>query len=189
MGVGRMFDQIRHTALMLEALRFAAEQHRDQRRKGAMGAPYINHPIAVAAQLAAEGLGDSTELMLAALLHDVVEDTGATAPQLVERFGPIVACLVLEVTDDKALPRAERKQRRVATIGACSHAARLIKLSDMISNIHDMIYDPPDWDRARKLDYLAWADACLTAVRGTHPGLERRLDLLIGEGRARLAGG
>jgi guanosine-3',5'-bis(diphosphate) 3'-pyrophosphohydrolase len=175
-----------NAARLLAAVRFAAEQHRDDRRKGSTGAPYINHPITVAEQLAAAGLGDDTELLMAAVLHDVVEDTGATGAQLERLFGARVAATVLEVSDDKSLEKGERKRLAVETIGHKSESARLIKLSDLMANVHDVIHHPPPWTRHRKLDYLTWAQRCLEAMRGTHPDLERRLHDLIADGRERL---
>ena len=175
-----------NAARLLEAVRFAAEQHRDDRRKGSTGAPYINHPITVAEQLAAAGLGDDTELLMAAVLHDVVEDTGATGEQLERLFGARVAATVLEVSDDKSLEKGERKRLTVETLGQKSDSARLIKLSDLIANVYDVIHHPPPWTRGRKLDYLTWAHRCLGAMQGTHPDLERRLQDLIADGRERL---
>ena len=81
------------------------------------------------------GLGDDTELLMSAVLHDVVEDTGATGEQLERLFGPNVAATVLEVSDDKSLEKGERKRLVVETIGHKSRSARLIKLSDLIANV------------------------------------------------------
>lgn len=173
-------------ARLLQAIRFAAEQHRDDRRKGATGAPYINHPITVAEQLASAGLGEDTELLMAAVLHDVVEDTGATGEQLERLFGPAVAAIVLEVSDDKSLEKGQRKRLVIETIGQKSRQARLIKLSDLIANVYDILHHPPPWSRARKLEYLTWAHRVSEAMRGTHPELERRLLDLIEDGRHRL---
>ena len=94
---------------LLAALRFAAEKHRSQRRKDSESTPYINHPIAVAELLARVGKVDNLELLQAAILHDTIEDTETTAQELDERFGERVRRLVEEVTDDKRLPKAERK--------------------------------------------------------------------------------
>jgi guanosine-3',5'-bis(diphosphate) 3'-pyrophosphohydrolase len=140
----------------------------------------------VAEQLAAAGLGEDTELLMAAVLHDVVEDTGATGEQLERLFGAAVSATVLEVSDDKSLEKGERKRLAVETIVAKSRSARLVKLSDLIANVYDVIHHPPPWTRGRKLDYLGWAERCAQAMRGTHPDLERRLLDLIDDGRQRL---
>ena len=173
---------------LLDAIRFAAEKHRDDRRKGAIAAPYINHPIAVAEQLAASGIDGDTELLMAAVLHDVVEDTDATGEGLRARFGERVARMVMDVTDDKTLPRRERKALVVRSIAGKSREARLIKLSDLIANVHDLIHHPPHWTDTQKRDYLDWGEAVVEALRGTHSLLEQRFAKLVWQARARLDG-
>lgn len=166
---------------VLHAIRFAAEKHRDDRRKGAVAAPYINHPIAVAEQLAAAGLAADHALLMAAVLHDVVEDTDATEAELAATFGPRVAGIVMEVTDDKRLRRSERRERVVRTIAGHSREARLVKLSDLVANVYDVIHHPPHWTHEQKREYLDWVTDVLHAVRGTHDGLEARLHDLLDE--------
>jgi guanosine-3',5'-bis(diphosphate) 3'-pyrophosphohydrolase len=160
---------------LLEAIRFAADKHRDDRRKGATAAPYINHPIVVAEQLAAQGLGDDVELLMAAVLHDVIEDTDATYVEVSRIFGQRVADIVQEVSDDKTLEKDARRNLVVDTIGHKSREARLLKLSDLIANVHDVVHHPPQWTQERKLKYLSWAERISAAAAGTHPGLETDL--------------
>jgi guanosine-3',5'-bis(diphosphate) 3'-pyrophosphohydrolase len=166
---------------LLEAVRFAAEQHRDDRRKGATAAPYINHPIVVAEQLAAHGLGDDVELLMAALLHDVIEDTDATFDQVRSAFGARVAGIVQEVSDDKSIEKEARRQIVVDTIGHKSREARLVKLSDVV-------HHPPQWSLERKLNYLRWAERIAVAVAGTHADLEAVLAGEIAAARKALRG-
>src|SRR5579863_6095940 len=97
-------------AIVLAASAFAAHKHRDQRRKGAEASPYINHPIAVANVLANEAHIIEPVVLAAALLHDTIEDTDTTVDELVAEFGSEIAGIVLEVTDDKSLPKQERKR-------------------------------------------------------------------------------
>jgi GTP diphosphokinase / guanosine-3',5'-bis(diphosphate) 3'-diphosphatase len=164
------------TQRLLSAIRFAAERHRDDRRKGETAAPYINHPITVADQLAEQGLGDDIELLMAAVLHDVIEDTDATYDDLNRQFGSRVAGIVLEVSDDKTLEKEARRQKVVDSIGKKSREARLIKLSDLRANVHDIVHYPPKWTVERKLNYLRWAERVAVAIAGTHPGLEEALN-------------
>lgn len=171
---------------LLHAVRFAAEKHRDQRRKGAVASPYINHPIIVAEQLAAVGFEHEPELLMAAVLHDVVEDTDTTEAELTRAFGARVAGIVMEVTDDKSLPRRERRARVVEGIAAHSHPARLVKLSDLIANVYDVIHHPPHWSDTQKTEYLDWAEDVVRALSGTHDELERRFAKLLTEARTRL---
>src|ERR1700676_2013091 len=123
--------------LLLEAVAFAAEKHRDQRRKDAEASPYINHPIALANLLQQQGVDDIV-VLCAALLHDTIEDTETTAPELRREFGPEVTAVVLEVTDDKSLLKAERKRLQIEHAGTLSLRAKLVKLADKICNLRDM---------------------------------------------------
>src|ERR1700688_1755326 len=93
---------------LLKAIAFAANKHRDQRRKDAGASPYINHPIAVATVLATEGDITDEVTLVAAALHDTVEDTQTTFGELEEHFGSEVTSLVRELTDDKSLEQAQR---------------------------------------------------------------------------------
>src|SRR5689334_1699528 len=142
-------------ALLLEALAFAAHKHRDQRRKDPEASPYINHPIALANVLVREGGIDDVEVLCAALLHDTVEDTATTPEELQEHFGSRIAGIVAEVTDDKALPRAERKRLQVEHAAALSPEAKLVKLADKICNLRDVAQRAPaSWDLARRREYF-----------------------------------
>ena len=174
---------------VLHAIRFAAEKHRDDRRKGAVAAPYINHPIAVAEQLATAGLDDDSELLMAAVLHDVVEDTDTSEAELASVFGPRVAGIVMEVTDDKSMRRSERREQVVRTIAGKSRQARLVKLSDLIANVYDVIHHPPHWSPQQKTGYLDWGEDVLREVTGTHARLEARLRDLLDEARHRVERG
>ena len=117
---------------ILRAARFAADKHRDQRRKGVEASPYINHPIMVAEILTNIGGVTHLETIQAALLHDTIEDTGTTASELEEHFGDEVANLVMEVTDDKSLEKAERKRLQIEHTQHLSANAKMIKMSDKI---------------------------------------------------------
>lgn len=162
---------------LLAALAFAAHKHRDQRRKGSLAPPYINHPIAVAQVLASEGGIEDAALLMAAILHDTIEDTETTAEELRQTFGNAVTEIVLEVTDDKSLKKEERKALQIAHAAGKSHAARLVKLADKISNLRDIAQDPPsNWPLRRQQEYFEWAKAVVDQLRGTHAGLEAQFD-------------
>jgi len=153
------FANIADIQRIIQASHFAAVQHADQRRKGLAGEPYINHLIEVA-DLVASSLTEAadTNLIIAALLHDVVEDTPTTNQEVAERFGPDVAALVAEVTDDKSLPKAERKRLQIETAPKKSKRAQSIKVADKISNLRAILHSPPtDWDQERKKEYFDWA--------------------------------
>ena len=162
---------------ILSAAHFAAEKHANQRRKGKAGEPYINHLLEVA-QLISNALPEpDTNLIIAALLHDAVEDAGVTKEDLVHRFGADVANLVAEVTDDKSLPKAERKRLQVENAPKKSARAQAIKLADKISNLRAILSSPPaDWDYQRKKEYFAWAKRVVDGLRAPDPILKAEFD-------------
>lgn len=161
----------------ISAIAFAADKHRDQRRKDANASPYINHPIALANVLANEAGIDDERVLIAAVLHDTIEDTETTEQELVRLFGQEITAIVLEVTDDKALPKAERKRLQIENAPDISRRAKLVKLADKICNLRDVATDQPvGWSSERKREYFDWAKAVVDGVRGTHPELERIFD-------------
>jgi guanosine-3',5'-bis(diphosphate) 3'-pyrophosphohydrolase len=164
-------------ALLLKALAFAAHKHRDQRRKDAEASPYINHPIALANVLVNEGGVSDNDVLCAALLHDTVEDTATTHEELVNAFGSRIARIVAEVTDDKTLPKAERKRLQVEHAPRLSLEAKLVKLADKVCNLRDVAERPPaKWDLARRQEYFDWAKQVVDGLRGAHARLEGAFD-------------
>ncbi len=164
-------------ASIIKALGFAARKHSDQRRKDHAASPYINHPIALIEVLCNEAGITQPDVLCAALLHDTVEDTETTPEELTAVFGPSIASIVLEVTDDKALPKMERKRSQVDRAGGASREARLVKLADKICNLRDVARNPPvGWDLGRRQAYFDWALEVVDRMRGTHPGLEALFD-------------
>jgi len=163
--------------LIFRALLYSAQAHRDQRRKDRPRSPYINHPIQVAELLWRVGGVTDPATLVAALLHDTVEDTGAKPADVRRRFGEQVLDLVLEVSDDKSLPRAERKRRQIETAAMKSTGAKLIKLADKICNLRDLVQSPPvDWPLERRQDYARWTEKVVAGLRGTNPALEGLYD-------------
>lgn len=174
--------------LLLKAATFAAQRHRAQKRKGAAQVPYFNHLIEVTDLLWRVGGVREMPTLIAALLHDVVEDTGATPAEVEAAFGAEVCALVLEVSDDKSLPKAVRKRLQIEHAPHLSSRARLIKLADKISNLQDMIHDPPpDWSHERKVEYFEWARSVVDAgLRGVNAALEALFDAAYAQGMSLL---
>jgi (p)ppGpp synthase/HD superfamily hydrolase len=144
---------------VLRAARFAAERHANQKRKGAAAEPYLNHLIEVAELVSTAIPEPDTNLVMAALLHDTIEDTKTTKDELIERFGSDVADLVAEVTDDKSLPKEVRKRLQIENAPKKSVRAQTIKLADKVSNLRSMLSSPPaDWDLQRRREYFTWAE-------------------------------
>ena len=166
-------------AVILTALEFASHKHRDQRRKDQDASPYINHPISLANVLCNEGKITDPTIICAALLHDTIEDTETTAEELQAQFGKAITKIVLEVTDDKNLPKAERKNLQIEHARHASKPAKLVKLADKICNLRDILYSPPtNWPLQRKQEYFDWSKAVIDQVRGTNKKLERIFDEL-----------
>ena len=172
-----MADYLFPQVELLRAVDFAAEKHRDQRRKDADRSPYINHPIAVTKLLAqVGGLSDLLTLQ-AAILHDTIEDTKTTPDELKDEFGVEVRDLVVAVTDDKRLPKAERKRLQIKHAPHLSERARVIKIADKICNILDITHSPPtDWTLERRVEYIDWAGNVVAGCRGVNERIERRFD-------------
>ena len=176
-------------APLLAALRFASEKHRDQRRKGANASPYINHPIEVAELLARVGGVRDVEVLAAAILHDTIEDTETTPEELERAFGSRVRELVAEVTDDKSLPKQERKRLQHEHAPHLSLDAKQIKLGDKISNVREIAASPPDgWPLERRREYIEWARSVVAGCRGANALLERHFDEVAAEAEAELRG-
>jgi guanosine-3',5'-bis(diphosphate) 3'-pyrophosphohydrolase len=168
---------MKSTGVILAALQFAAFKHRDQRRKDHMASPYINHPIALANVLWQEGGVRDSTVICAALLHDTIEDTETTAEELRDLFGVRITRIVLEVTDDKLLPKAERKRRQIEHAPHLSRAAKLVKLADKICNLRDVAASPPPtWPLRRRRQYFDWAKKVIAGLRGTNRKLEAAFD-------------
>ena len=172
-----------HNLYLLKALSFAAEKHRNQKRKDSEGTPYINHPISVAKTLADAGESE-LKLLVAALLHDTIEDTETSPEEIASEFGVEVLSIVLEVTDDKSLPKEERKRLQIVQASKKSVWARKLKLADKICNVNDIVQRPPhNWTIDRKLNYLTWAEQVLYGLVGVNSLLEEQLSESIRKGR------
>jgi GTP diphosphokinase / guanosine-3',5'-bis(diphosphate) 3'-diphosphatase len=174
---------------IIRAARFAAEKHSKQRRKNADATPYINHPLEVAEILAVEGQVDDLELLTAALLHDTIEDTTARPEEIATLFGDRVLAWVREVTDDKSLPKAERKQRQIDHAPTLSPGAKQLKLADKIANLRSVAGDPPqDWPMARQVEYFEWAGNVCRGLRGVNARLDELFTRVHTEGLERVKG-
>jgi GTP diphosphokinase / guanosine-3',5'-bis(diphosphate) 3'-diphosphatase len=165
-----------HMETVLRAAAFAAEKHRNQRRKDAEASPYINHPIQLAYILVQADIEDPI-VLAAALLHDTVEDTQTTFDEIEIVFGHEIARIVAECSDDKTLSKLERKQAQIDKAAKLSHRAKLVKLADKIANVSDIDGAPPaGWSVERKREYFDWSKQVVDRLRGTHAVLEARFD-------------
>src|SRR5258708_3283847 len=162
---------------ILAAAQYAAARHASQKRKGLAGEPYVNHLLEVAELIAASSPMLDTELVMAGLLHDTIEDTGVTRQELEQLFGSDVASLVVEVTDDKSLPQEMRKALQVQNAGKKSARAQTLKLADKISNLRSMLASPPaDWSLQRRRQYFEWAGQVVTGLSAPNSLLKAEFD-------------
>nr|XP_969942.3 PREDICTED: guanosine-3',5'-bis(diphosphate) 3'-pyrophosphohydrolase MESH1 [Tribolium castaneum] len=172
---------------LLKCVNFAAEKHKDQRRKNASKTPYINHPIGVAYILTHEAEIDDLDVLQAALLHDTVEDTATTFEEIEQVFGKRVRDIVEEVTDDKSLPKEERKRLQIEHAPGASHQAKLVKLADKLYNLRDLENSAPEgWSEQRIQEYFTWSSKVVAGLRGTNPALERSLDQVFRRNRVQI---
>ncbi len=162
---------------VLKAADAVARWHVHQRRKGAAQEPYVNHLLEVAALVAEATDGTDVDLILAALLHDAIEDQEVPRDLIAQTWGEVVARTVEELTDDKSLPKAERKRQQVESAAGKSDRAKLIKLADKTSNLRAVAASAaPDWSVSRRLAYVAWAREVVAGLRGVSPWLEAKFD-------------
>jgi len=174
-------------SLILKAIKFAAQKHQHQRRKNEWASPYINHLIAVSEILWEIGEVRDINTMVAAVLHDTIEDTDTSPEELERIFGAKICAIVNEVTDDKRLPKQVRKRLQVENAGHASFEARHIKLADKIANVQDIIDAPPTgWSLERRWEYIDWAEEVINRLRGSNAKLEQYFDEVCRAARRKL---
>lgn len=182
-----MHFTINDISLLLKAFKFAADKHQHQRRKNEWASPYINHLITVSEILWEIGEIRDIHILVAALLHDTLEDTDTSATELEQIFGEKICTIVQEVTDDKTLPKQTRKQLQVEHAGQASFEARQVKLADKIANVQDIIEAPPtNWSWERRWEYVNWAEAVIKGLRGSNARLEDYFDQVSNAARRKL---
>ena len=171
--------------LITRAADFAARAHVMHRRKGNLQEPYINHLAEVAVLLAEATDGRDATLIAAGWLHDTLEDTDTEREELEKYFGDEIASIVAEVTDDKSLPRSERKRLQIEKAPSKSAKARMLKIADKTSNVRALAKSPPmGWRRERSEEYVGWAEAVVAGCRGINSRLEKEFDAAVLDARA-----
>jgi (p)ppGpp synthase/HD superfamily hydrolase len=162
---------------VLRAADAAAKWHVHQRRKGSAAEPYVNHLLEVATLVAEATDGKDPDLVIAALLHDSIEDQEVPRAIIAKAFGEEVAKLVEEVTDDKTLEKHKRKQLQVERSQKKSHRAKILKLADKTSNLRAIAASPPpQWSVKRRLEYVEWSRKVARGLTGVSEWLEREFD-------------
>ena len=170
----------------IEALTFAAERHVFQRRKGCDKVPYINHPLKVVYVVNHIGKINDPEILVAAVLHDVLEDTQTSADELKERFGERITNLVVELTDDMSLSYEDRKREQIKHAFLLSKDAKLIKMADKIANIRDILEISPNWSKRRKLQYVEWSCQVIKSCGMVSSELENAFWDIVKEAKSKI---
>jgi (p)ppGpp synthase/HD superfamily hydrolase len=156
--------------LIAEATLFAAKAHFGQTRNQNNQIPYIVHPLRVSYLLWNEGNINNAHLLVAALLHDVLEDTEVSRQEIFNKFGSSILTLVEELTD-KPKPTAQEEALSALKM---SKEAKTIKLADRTHNLRDLIDHPPKiWDFEKVSGFLNRSKILFENLRNTHPVLEK----------------
>jgi len=182
--VGIVFSKKQQTSEgLIKAIQFATWKHRDQKRKSIGDIPYIIHPIRVCQILIENGCGYNLPLLQAALLHDTVEDTDTTLDEIDDIFGVIVKRLIEEVSDNKSLPKEQRKRLQILNAEDKSHDAKLLSIADKIANLEDLSSGPRGipigWTIKRVQDYFMWAKRVHKGLRGQNKRLDKCFNAII----------
>ena len=137
------------------AIKFATKAHSGQYRKYT-GEPYITHPLAVM-EIVRGVPGHTEEMLVAAVLHDVVEDTDVSLREIQEEFGNVVSDLVLHLTDISTPEdgnRLKRKRKDAEWYAQGSAEAQTIKVADFIDNTRDIAQNDPRFWETYKMEKL-----------------------------------
>lgn len=188
-GCEKFLSDLRNSDLSSEEIRricdavcFSARKHTDQTRKNPEQTPYIIHPIGVADSILMLGGVNEPNILIAALLHDTVEDTNTSFEEIREAFGPEVEGYVRELTDDKSLPKDVRKQLQIDNASHKSTGAAIVKLADKLYNLTDLERNPPaDWSKERVDAYFAWAKKVVDALPLVNAPLKEAVDQTIAQ--------
>ena len=174
---------------LLLATLLAERAHRHQTRQSD-GCPYLIHPLRVA-QLVAEHLPadwpEGEDVVIAAVLHDTLEDTTLSAEQITAQLGPRVTALVEEVTNP-SLGKVDKKRWQVEHATTLSRGACLIKMADKLDNLRDHL-QTPIWGLRRTQGYLLHAREVVDRMPHSSPALRAALDQIWAEGVIRAADG
>jgi len=168
-----------HTTMLNNAIKYATRMHHGQKRKNTRGDDYITHPLEVMQYLKDHGVTDE-DVLVCAVLHHVVKDTPSTYDSLLLLFGERVVNMIQEVTDDKSLPKLERKMLQVGGVGVKSLGARLVKIGDKWSNTRKLLEDAPvGWTTVQINGYIMWSEhVCRNACKPGDVPPELRKDIV-----------
>lgn len=154
-----------------KALMYSSLKHKNQRRKDKDQTPYINHPITVMNILITHNINDK-DVLIGALLHDIIEDTSGTFEEIEEQFNKKIAEIVLDCSDNKSLSKTARKQQQIEKSAYKSLEAKLVKMADKIANINSLNNEKPEtWSDSRVLGYIVWSKKVMDTIKSSNISL------------------
>jgi guanosine-3',5'-bis(diphosphate) 3'-pyrophosphohydrolase len=165
---------------ILNALCYAADCHQNQTRRNAKQTPYINHPLTVAENIVSIGKVYDADVVIAGLLIDTIDDTKATYEDIRKMFGSKVEGYIKELTEDKFLSSAKRKKLQIIHAPSKSKGAAIIKLSENLYNLNNLMQDPPmEWTRDRIDQYFQWAQTVVDNLPEANAPLKEEVHKVI----------
>jgi (p)ppGpp synthase/HD superfamily hydrolase len=166
------------SVLIQQARDLATERHAHLHMWNAARSPVIIHIAEVARYV--DTHGGTEEMIAAAWLHDIVEDTDITLEYLERQFGSAISSLVDGLTDPPhfaALPLDQRKQMQADRLRSKSNEIKIIKICDQLSNVLRVTNDPPtDWSETTQFQYVQGARTVVDTCRGLNKALDQKFD-------------
>jgi hypothetical protein len=150
-----------------KALLLASKAHSQQRRKSD-NSPYVEHLIEVMDLLANIGKINDEDIIIAGILHDIIEDSKVSESDLKINFGSRVSSMVTALTDDKTQPLLNRRNRTLKKLSAAPSSVKIIKLADACANASSI---PATWAEDRLAEYFIWLDQVAQQCRGANEAL------------------
>jgi guanosine-3',5'-bis(diphosphate) 3'-pyrophosphohydrolase len=168
--------------VVLDAVAFSAEKHKLQVKSNAKKTPYIIHPLEVADHVARIGGVYDKDVLIAALLHDVLDDTATTEKEISNLYGNNVASYVVEMTTTKGISLKEQKKEQIRSAFHQTPSVAIIKLSDKLSNLETLAKNPPsNWSRDRIDQYFQWAQSVIENLPESNLPLKKQVKQVIAD--------
>ena len=167
------------TDIILGAKKFAQEKHKNQKRKDGV-TPYSDHLEGVVNRLKNLGVTDK-DVLCAAWLHDIIEDTDVTFDQINERFGREVAVIVLSLSKDQNILKKDREVQYINQLKDASFQTKIIKLCDISANLKDLANAPISKTQKNKqikkiLHYLRIIKNDIIENKSEYPKIQEIID-------------
>jgi len=167
---------------VLGAAIFATEKHKSQVRSNEKKTPYIIHPIEVADLVMKIGHVYDKDVLITALLHDVMDDTQTTYEQITSLYGTKVSSYLEEMTSKQGLSLKEQKKQQIMQAFRQNPSVAIIKLSDKLSNLKTLATSPPpSWSRDRIDQYFQWAQTVIENLPESNQLLKKAVKNVISD--------